>query len=122
VNETISARPAQSRAENDSFSVRSAPSRAEKEALKCLLRLAYAVTRYRGDIYVGRHTDRQGRVRLEAWARELDPAVAESTIPLRLREAADSAAFDLGGRLEVAPDHAGRKIVFRIDSAPQASR
>jgi hypothetical protein len=89
---------------------------AERDALKSLLRLAYALTREEGDVYVGRTPGPDGAIRLEAWAREVDVVRAEGAIPARLRAEAETAAYELGARLEVASDEAGRKVVFRIEA------
>jgi hypothetical protein len=94
----------------------SAPTRVEKDALKSLLRLAYATTHERGDIHVGRSTHAGDRIRLEAWAREVEPEWADARVPARVRAEAETAAYELGSRLEVLPDRAGRKIIFRIDA------
>lgn len=87
----------------------------ESVALKSLVRLAYAATHERGDIQVERKVDpRNRRLRLEAWAREVEPDL-DGRIPPGARADAEMLALEMGGWLEVRPDTPGRKIVFRID-------
>ena len=94
---------------------RPAPTRAETAALNLLMRLAHATTHERGDIQVGRVVDASDRLRLEAWAREVEPDLAGASLSPRLRADAEMAAHEMGGRLEVSADPVGRKVIFRIE-------
>jgi hypothetical protein len=96
---------------------RSSERAAESVALKSLLRLAYAFTHERGDVYVAStFAGASGPLRLEAWAREVDATNVEARVSPKLRAEAVTAAYELRGRLAIEADAAGRRVIFRIDA------